>query len=370
MPTLRFWASADVRTELSHRRRIQQPWSLLLQLISLLLLLTAIAGPQFGLLDGNGRDHVLVLDTSAWMGSQGSTGTRAAPVLLIDEARNAALAYLKTLPSRDRVMLVRADALATPATAFELNRGIVEQAIRQSRPGTSALNLAQALEFAQNAQKMQARRAGEIVFTGAGRVDGESSAVFATPTNLRVLPVSAPLENVGLRKIGLRRALAEPDTWEIFVAVKNYGVRPHDVDLGLQFAKSPAGAQHLSLKPGAEEQVNFKYQTKVGGFLEARLNIRDAFPDDDRALIELPAEASLARGRLFQRARVAPPLDRVQSASLRRFPTGRQLQPGGEGRRRSAGSLRATVPARHQCDLDAAPFKGISHSGRWARTRT
>lgn len=289
VPTLRFWSSADVRTELSHRRRIQQPWSLLLQLVSLLLLLTAIAGPQFGVLDGNGRDHVLILDTSAWMGAKGQRQGQ----VLMDEARAAALAYLRMLPSRDRVMLVRADALATPATAFELNRGVVEQAIRQSQPGTSSLNLAQAIEFAQNAQKMQSRRAGEIVFTGAGRVDGESSAIFATPSNLRVLPVSAPLENVGLRKIGLRRALAEPGTWEIFVAVKNYGVRAHDVDLGLQFAKSPAGSQHLSLKPGAEEQVNFKYQTKVGGYLEARLNIRDALPDDDRALIELPAETSL-----------------------------------------------------------------------------
>jgi hypothetical protein len=289
VPTLRFWANADVRTELSHRRRIQQPWSLLLQLLSLLLLLIAIAGPQFGLLDGNGRDHVLVLDTSAWMGAKGARQG----LVLMDEAQTAALAYVRTLPSRDRIMLVRADALATPATAFELNRGIVEQAIRQSKPGTSTLNLAQAIAFAQNAQKMQGRRAGEIVFTGAGRVDGESSTVFDIPTNMRVLPVSAPLENVGLRKIGLRRALAQPDTWEIFVAVKNYGVRSHDVDLGLQFAKSPAGAKHLSLKPGAEEQVNFNYQSKVGGYLEARLNIRDAFPDDDRALIELPAEASL-----------------------------------------------------------------------------
>ena len=66
----------------------------------------------------------------------------------------------------------------------------------------------------------------------------------------------------------------------------------HDVDLGLHRGP-PAGSHHLSLKPGAEEQVNFNYQTKVGGFLEARLNIRDAFPDDDRAVIELPPQASL-----------------------------------------------------------------------------
>ena len=46
--TLRFWAASDVRTELKHRRRIQQPWSLLLELISLALLLIALAGPRIG----------------------------------------------------------------------------------------------------------------------------------------------------------------------------------------------------------------------------------------------------------------------------------------------------------------------------------
>ena len=37
----------------------------------------------------------------------------------MDVARERALAYVKAVPSRDRVMLVRVDALATPATAFE-----------------------------------------------------------------------------------------------------------------------------------------------------------------------------------------------------------------------------------------------------------
>ena len=46
--TLRFWGAADVRTELKHRRRIQQPWSLLLQILSILLLLLAVAGPRWG----------------------------------------------------------------------------------------------------------------------------------------------------------------------------------------------------------------------------------------------------------------------------------------------------------------------------------
>src|SRR5579864_4434300 len=110
--TLRFWVAADVRTELKHRRRIQQPWSLVLQIVSLLLLLLAIAGPRLGGSEENGRDHVVILDTSAWMGARARTGT------LMDEAKAQARAYVRALPAGDRVMLVRVDALATPATAF------------------------------------------------------------------------------------------------------------------------------------------------------------------------------------------------------------------------------------------------------------
>jgi len=284
--TLRFWSAADVRTELKHRRRIQQPWSLLLQLISLALLLTAIAGPQLGIFDATGRDHVIVLDTSAWMSSRSGRG------ILMDQAKADARAYLRSIPRRDRVMLVRADALATPATAFESSRGVIESAIQQSQPGASALNLTQALEFAERAQKLQSQRAGEIVFVGAGRVSEEEAGLSTLPANLRVVTTNSTQENVGLRKIGLRRSQSAPDSWDIFVVVRNYGVRPQSVDLGLQFSKSPAGSKRLTLRPGTEEQATFTYAAKSGGFLEARLNVRDAFPQDDRAIVELPPQVS------------------------------------------------------------------------------
>ncbi len=291
--TLRFWTDADVRTQLQHRRKIQQPWSLLLEIISLLLLLLAIAGPRLGVIDSTGRDHVLILDTSAWMGSLGTGTQNGRQMTLFDEARDAARAYLKSLPRRDRVMLVRADALATPATAFESDFGVVEEAIRRSQPGWSALNLEQALEFAQRAQRLQSQRAGEIVFAGAARVPEEQAELADLPSNLRVLLSGAPQENVGLRKIGLRRSPAAPDAWDIYVAVHNYGANPHDVDLELQFGQSFVGARRLQLKPGADQQETFSYRAAGRGYLEARLNVHDAFPQDDRALIEVPGEASL-----------------------------------------------------------------------------
>jgi hypothetical protein len=284
--TLRFWTAADSRTEMKHRKRIQQPWSLLLQLLSLLFLLIALAGPRLGPND-SGRDHVLILDTSAWMGARSGRTT------LIDEARAAARAYVKALPSRDRVMLVRADALATPVTAFEADRQVLDAAIRQSQPGASALNLAQALEFAQRAQKLQAQHVGEIVFAGAGRVPEDEASLSAVPENLRVLEVNGAQENVGLRKIGLRRSNTAADTWDIFVSLKNYGLKPRDVGLELQLGGAPVGSRSFSLKAAEEQQATFSHRTHAAGYLEARLNSRDAFPQDDRAVVELPAEKPL-----------------------------------------------------------------------------
>src|SRR5690242_10527937 len=65
--TLRFWVAAEQPSVVARRRKIQQPWSLILQLLSMTLLLLAAAELHFGGAGPSGRDHVLILDTSAWM---------------------------------------------------------------------------------------------------------------------------------------------------------------------------------------------------------------------------------------------------------------------------------------------------------------
>ncbi len=66
----RFWVAPGQPAPVSRRRRIQQPLSLLLQLLGMALLLLAIAEFQFGGGFNKRRDHVLVLDTSAWMAAR------------------------------------------------------------------------------------------------------------------------------------------------------------------------------------------------------------------------------------------------------------------------------------------------------------
>jgi von Willebrand factor type A domain len=288
--TLRFFAAAEKPPVLKHRRKLQQPWSLLLQLISLLLLLLAIAQLRLGSPARYSRDHVLILDTSAWMATRDG---RLGNTRLIDRARLAADNYVNALPPADRVMLVRADVLATPALRFESDRKKIHQAIDQTQPGVAPLNLQEALDFAAQAQKVQAQRPGEIVFIGAGRVPTDQAARVNVPANFRLVAIDGPTEHVGLRKISVHRAMDDPDTWEVFIAAKNYGAVPRSVPMTVAFGGSPVATHRFELKPAAEEDTNFRFKTRAAGWLEARLAVQDAFRQDSRAILELPPRGVL-----------------------------------------------------------------------------
>ena len=60
--TLRFWVASEQPTVAARRRHINQPWSLILQLVSMALLILALAQVRFGAPAMAGRDHVIVLD--------------------------------------------------------------------------------------------------------------------------------------------------------------------------------------------------------------------------------------------------------------------------------------------------------------------
>jgi hypothetical protein len=288
VPTLRFWQHAERAAEVKHRKRIQQPLSLLLQLLSIALLLLALAQPRLGAPGPASRDHVLLLDTSAWMSARSGGGT------LMDQARAAAREYVRSLPAGDRAMLVRADALPTPATAFEHSRAKLEQAIADSRPGSTALNLSQALEFARQAQKLQGGARGEIVYSGAGHISDPPAEIGAVLTsNVRVLAAPDAAPSCGIHKVSVRRSASDPDLWEILASVQNYGAAPQTATLALSFSGSPAGSRRVTLAPLAAQDVAFQYRARTAGELEAKLFTNAAFPGDDRAELALPAQKLL-----------------------------------------------------------------------------
>jgi hypothetical protein len=290
--TLRFWTHSPRPVEAPRRRRIRQWPSLLLQLLSITLLLLAISQLRWGSPDTTSLDHVLIVDTSAWAAARTPNGT------LIEQARADSLRWLEAMPAGDRVMVLWADGLTTPQTAFESDRRKVEDAIRRARPGVSALNLRQAVEFAVMAQKRHARRPGEIAIAGARRIAGERATPDAYPPGLRWLNPRGEPRNAGIRHLGLRAGPQRPGaaaSWTALVTVANDGRAPRPADLIVTFGGAPIGSRKLALAPGAEMQINFDFLTKAAGIVEARIYSRnDDFPADDRAIVELPEQPRLA----------------------------------------------------------------------------
>lgn len=294
--TLRFWTPSEKPPEAKHRKRIQQPWSMLLQLIAIGLLLAALAQLRLGSPDLMNRDHILVLDSSAWMAA------RTGQLSLLDQAKRESILWLRSLPSSDRVMLVRADALPTPATVFATNRQATEQAILETRPGASAVNLKATVDFARQMQRQHGSGLGEIVLAGAFRSHANDLPAEAElPANVRLLPVKSDgLRNVGIRKVTLRRSPADAQLWEVFVAVKNYSRQVENAPLAVTFGSAPVGSARMTLQPGAEESARIEFRTKAAGYLEARLVLRDSIAEDNGATLELP-EQKLVRVMVYTR---------------------------------------------------------------------
>jgi hypothetical protein len=297
--TLRFWVTPGQPAPVSRNRKINQPLSLLLQLLGMLLLLLAIAEFQFGGTLNKRRDHVLVLDTSAWMGASQRSGLRAnasgQATTLMDVVRANALGWLRAVPPTDRVLVVRADGLATPATSWESDRRKVARAILESQPGATALNLSQNLEFARELQRQSGATAGEIVYSGPGRISSREANTLNLPAipAFRVLNVDDAVENCGLRSVGARRSETDAGTWDVLVRVRNYGKAARAVRITLNFGKAPMGMHPVELAAGAEKETVFKIHTHAAGILETRLYPADAFAADNYATLELPEQRTL-----------------------------------------------------------------------------
>ena len=286
--SLRFYNVAGDSPRARHRRHIQQPWSLLLQLLSMALLLLAAAQVRLGSGPGARRDHILILDTSAWMSALSPRSTPSRPLDLMDEARVAAWRWVGTLPLADRVMVVRADALATPVTSFETNRTVLRRAIAESRPGAGTLSVARALEFAAQA-RAEVSGSGEIVYAGAGRTLRDELPAADNAAGLRLLRTAGPQEHCGLERVGVRRSPQDPEVWQILIAAHNYGPTPRTVAIETTFGGALAGVSRLRLGPASDQTVTLTLRTRAEAQLDVRLTPADAFTADQHAVLELPA---------------------------------------------------------------------------------
>jgi Ca-activated chloride channel homolog len=290
--TLRFWTGRGAAQSRRSRYRVQDPWSLLLQLLSLTLLLLAIAQLEWGARERTQRNHVLLLDTSSASAQSMADGT------VLDSEKRMVRQYLLRLGPRDRVMLVDAGGLITPRTAFTGEFREIERVTDQATSSYSALNVDQALTFARRAQLWSPGEAGEIVYVGPQRIAQPSGI---TAPNLRVIAVAAPHENHGITALVARRD-SEPNSWTATISVKNYGTQPVRSVLHVGFGATDFAARLLTISAGEDAHADYSFVASAAGELRAGLEPPDDYTADDHAAVMLPRNGAIEVAAFTTRA--------------------------------------------------------------------
>ncbi len=322
--SLQFWVHAGAAEQRQARRKMNQPWSLVLQLLSLLLLLLALSRVQWGARERRGRDHVLLLDTTSWTAARSSAdGTGNSSVL--ESEKQQARRYLAALQPNDRIMLVGVDGLASPLTRFTGDHLEFNRTLAAIRPGFSALNLSTALSFARQAQKSSGGDPGEIVYVGPQLLD-ENVPLADTP-NLRVLPVGADRENCGIRQFTAQQVEDQPNTWQAFVRIRNYGARPEVLRLDVGYGGTAFAPRRLSIKPGDEITAQYTFTTRAAGELVAAINPGGSLTSDDTAALSLPQSQILRVAVYTDRPQLLEPLLKADPQLNASFLTPAQYSP-------------------------------------------
>jgi len=292
--TLRFWASVQPIAQ-PRRRKLREPWAFLAQILFLLLLVLALANPRWGP-SIEGRSVAIVLDASIW-----SQAHPAGEPAWIDRDRAEAVRVLDSLPSGDRVLLLRAEADAPPILPFTTDRSAVRRAILAAQPSSVAADLPRALEMGRAA--LGGARRGLLVYVGPGLVDAEQArsldefrAEVESPESngaqpqflIRLVGDWASVQNRGITRLSLRRDAAQPDRWRLLTQLKNYSTEKADVVLAFSVNGQPIGKRKLTLAPEALANAEDEFTWDQGGMLQAEISPSDALQADDRATVNIP----------------------------------------------------------------------------------
>ena len=336
--TLRFWESSPSGSSSARRRKLQEPWALLAQILFLLLIIAALGNPRWGAAT-QGRSVVIVLDAGAWSQMQAANG---AP--WVNDIRAQANALLRRLPPDDRILLLRADSDGAPLLPFTSDRGAIRAAIAGMQPSSAVGDIPRVLTEGRSAlspvgQPRGAPR-GLLVYIGPGLMDQQqagaieafrqslapASTAASTPsakTNAQSSPPeflvrlvgNAPLQDVGITQIALKRRAEAPDEWAVMTQVKNYNDVPARVTLSLSVGGGVFRQDILSIAPGATESSSDEFTSRSGGLLQAEITPGDNLPADNRATIVLPPSMPVSVAVVTSRPSFAAKMRAVLSAN-------------------------------------------------------
>jgi Ca-activated chloride channel family protein len=274
--SLVFWNEVlrERRTSLRIRRLLRN-LSLILELMAVTLLAVALAGPRLpGRAYAAAGDTVLVLDSTASMETREGARTR------FELAKMRAVDVLAGLRRGARMALITAARSPRLAVPFTANRDLLRRAIQDASPTDEPGDLKDSMLFALTLR--DARRGDQVILVTDGAFDSLGDLDTSVPW-IHILSVGTARNNVGITGLSFRRTLSGEETYEMFLAVHNFGRAPVSVPLVVTADRAPVFSSTLRLAADELRTLSIPWKGPTTGRVEARIQAEDDFPTDDRA---------------------------------------------------------------------------------------
>jgi hypothetical protein len=308
-------------------QRLRKNLLLFLQLLAVLLVMLALAGPRVRGTTTVGERFVLAIDNSASMSATDVSPTR------LEKAKDDAKKIVDAMKSSDLAMVVSFSDRAKVVSNYTSNRSLLTQRIDSIKPTEATTSLREALQVAAGLANPSKQAEGVAantlvppmlkIYTDGGFADVEGFSLGNLKPEVIVIgdappapPADAdaqaraeararpPSNNVAILALQTRRNEEKPDIYQIFGRVHNY--KDEDVETKAQLYKldatKPPGtaptlidAIALKIPRQSDQSFNFDLPDTGAAELEVRLDIKDDLPLDNRAytLIGKPRKAQI-----------------------------------------------------------------------------
>ncbi len=244
-----FWPQDQtVLAESARWRKLRRWFSLLLQLIFLLLLIAALTRPIWPWGSAQKNSVVIVIDASASMrAEQGNTSRFDAAVADADR-------FAKSLRSGEEAAVVLAGSAPQVLTGWTDSRHQLAEAFALAEPDTTASSPRQALVLAKS---LANSRFARVVFFSDGVWDGSVDDELLEGVTIHRMGTASP--NAGLSRLSARRSPALPGEVVVFAEVRDSG-NGGSGKISLFSNDKLLDAREVSLTPGEPWQKEWILQ--------------------------------------------------------------------------------------------------------------
>lgn len=255
--------------------RLRRLLSLLLQLLLLGVLILALGDPRLSQNLIEGRNVLVLVDTSASMKATDGAPTR------IDRAREEVAALVRGLGGTDRMLIATMDSGVRPLTGMTGEADELSLALDRLQATDTRADLRRGLRFAADSLRGLPKAELVLVSDGAfGDVEQAELAGVLGDVPLRYIPIGSRQKNVAITQFSVRRYPLDKSRYEVMLEVSNTNEEPTEVELTLLGDEQVVDVSRLSLGP--HERLPRFYQDLAGASrtLEAVIKLGDGTPDD------------------------------------------------------------------------------------------